>query len=159
VLVKEMAALRAEASEPAAKHALTQDQIRRVGAAAAVEALLRAIVDAGNAHRGQLGRHDVEGKVSEVSIAAEALPAAPLANLIVVVHERDDLIAVPAMAGLVEDPVAEQREVVRGVALAGDHPLQLAGDIVDAQGRVQAGLLHDFPGILAAARYFSDQEE
>src|SRR4029077_939603 len=60
---------------------------------------------------------------------------------------------------LTQDPVAEHGEVIRGVAVARDHPLQLARDIVDPQCRVQAGLFHDIPSMLPASRYFPDQEE
>ena len=61
--------------------------------------------------------------------------------------------------GRVQDPVAEYGKIIRRVGVAGDHPLQLARHILDAQGCVQSGLLHHFPGVLAAARYFSDQKE
>src|SRR5438876_9291725 len=97
---------------------------------------------------------------SVTAVAAEPALATALADLVVVVDQGDDLVAVPAVPGrLTQGPVAEQREVIRRVAVARDHTLQLARDVVDPQSRVQASLLHDFPGMLAAARHFPDQEE
>src|SRR5262249_50317947 len=143
-----------------AEHALPEHDVRTAGAAAAVEALLRPVVDARDALRGQLHGQHVEGQVADTAVAAEAPLAAPLAHLFVVVHQSDHLVAVPAVPGrLLKDPVAEEGEIIRGVGVARDHPLQLAGDVLDPQGGVQAGLLHHFPGVLAAAAYLPDQEE
>ena len=54
VLVEEVAVLGALAAEAAAEHALAEHQVRAARTPAAVEALLGAVIDAGDAHRGEL---------------------------------------------------------------------------------------------------------
>src|SRR4051794_3561996 len=110
----------------------------------------------GNAGGGELGGGHVERQVAVAAVAAETPLAGPLAALVVVVHERDPLVAVPpvpAALRLVQDPVAEYGEVVDRVGLAGDHPLEPAGYVFDAQGGVEAGPFDDVPSDLPPPRY------
>jgi hypothetical protein len=82
VLVEEMATLCAEAAKPAAEHILAEHQVRAARPTAAVEALFGPIVDARDAHRGQLHGQRVKGQVSELAVATEAVFSAAFANLI-----------------------------------------------------------------------------
>ena len=127
---------------------------------AAVEALFRPVVDAGDAGRGQLHRHHVEGQIAVAAVAAEPPLGRPLSDLVVVVHQGHHLVAVPPMPralGLVQHPVAENGEVVHRVRFARYHPLQPSGHVVDPEGRVHAGPLHHLPGEVPPARHLPGQ--
>ena len=134
-----------------------------LGPPAAVEALFAAVVDAGDARRGQLRRHHVEG---QVAIAARRRRTAiwpstcgtwSWSSTSVTTWSRYHRCLRPS--GSSSMPVAEDGEVVDRVRLAGHHPLQLSGDVFDPQGRVQAGPLDHLPGEVARAGHFADQEE
>src|SRR5262249_17882126 len=79
---------------------------------------------------------------------------------VVVVHDRHYAVAVPAVQRLVvENPVAEQREVVRRLAIAARHPLEFARHALDPEGRVQAALRDDLPGVDPATADFTGEQE
>ena len=59
----------------------------------------------------------------------------------------------------VQDPIAEYGEIIHWVRVSRDHPFKLARDVLDSQGGIQAGPLYYPPGVVAAARHLSDQEE
>ena len=94
--IEEVAAPRFERAELAAEHRLADEP---VVAAMAVELLLGAVVDAGNAHRGGEKRECrddslcVPLSVALVMCEARLVPA--LAHLIVVVEGRHDLVPEP----------------------------------------------------------------
>src|SRR5262245_36165502 len=151
VLVEEVAALGAQTTKPAAEHVLPEDEVRAVGAPSAVEALLGAVIEAGDPHGGQLHGHHVERQVAEPNVAAEARLRATLADLIVVVHQGNHLVAIPAVPGRrIQNPVAEYGEIIHWVGVSRDHAFELARDVLDSQGGIQAGPLYYPPGVVAA---------
>ena len=60
---------------------------------------------------------------------------------------------------VVQYPILEQREVIRGIAQSADHPLKLARNVINSERRVQAGLLDHFPSFLATATNFPREQE
>ena len=68
-----------------------------LGLPAAVKALLRTVIDAGNAHGRQLNGQHVERQIADLAVAAEPPLAAALADLVVVVHQGNHLVAVPTV--------------------------------------------------------------
>ena len=79
--------------------------------------LLRAVVDAGDAHRGQLQASTSNAR-SRTAASPQKRALRALADLVVVVHQGDHLVAEPAWrVRLIQQPVAEQGEVIRRVGV------------------------------------------
>src|SRR6476620_11650323 len=116
-----MPPLCATSAESAATHVLAKNQVAGARAPAAVEALFAAVVNAGDARGGQLHGHHVESQVTIALIAAEPAFSGPFSDLIVIVDDGHDLVAIPPVfgaIGLIQLPVAEDGEVIERVALA-----------------------------------------
>src|SRR5262252_8484634 len=141
-----MVPLGASSTEAASEHAFPENQVRATWTASAVEFLLGTVIDAGNAHRRQLGRYYVKRQIAILRISAEAHLACTLSHLVVVIHQRHNLISVPAMLPrVVQNPILKYREVVLRISKAADHALQLARDVVNSKCRVQTSLLDYLP--------------
>ena len=141
----------AKRAELAAEHALAQVA---VALAVAVEALLAAVINARDAQGQGVERQGVQQQLAASVVAgAEAAFVLALAHLVVVVEHGHHLVAKPDVRFLLhQHRVAEQIEVLGRVAIALDQVLQLVGDVVDAQGGVQAGQLQGGEGPLRARR-------
>src|SRR4051812_26084808 len=157
VLLEAVTLPTAEGTELPAEHALADVT---VVAARSVEALLAAVVDAGDPERGGIERQHGEGEARPDRVGAETRLVGAFPNLIVVVVEGDDLVAEPRVRVLVDEHgVAEQREVLLGLSAALDHPLELVRDVVDAERRVEAGRLEGPVRVVAAAGDLTDERK
>jgi len=96
VLVEEVALAALQGAEFAAEHAFAQEAVI---VARPIEALLGAVVEAGDAHGGEVeAQYGLEVFVAVVDfIAAEAPLVVALAHLVVVIEQGDNVLAEPHM--------------------------------------------------------------
>src|SRR5215831_14760208 len=78
-----------------AEHVFPQNDIVRRWLAAAIESLLGAVIDAGNAGRGQVDRKRIENQLAILGHATKATFFVSFVYLIVVVEHGDDVLAEP----------------------------------------------------------------
>src|SRR3974377_750990 len=114
-----MMSTRAFSTEVATEHAFPKNEVGTTWTASAVELLLSPVVNARNAHGGQLGCDNVKRQIRVLFVTAEAHLASAFAYLVVIIHKGHNLVPVPAMLPhVIQNPILEHREVVLWVSQA-----------------------------------------
>ena len=120
-------------SKGATEHAFPENDVKAARTTATVELLLSSVIDARDAHGGQLGRDYLEREITVLRVSAEAHVASAFAHLVVIINQRDNLAPVPAMlCRVVQRSILEQREVVLRVSQTANHSFKFTGDVLNA---------------------------
>src|SRR5205807_8945687 len=140
VFIEEVLAAAGEGAELAAKHRLANVPVGPVAGAMSVEELLRPVIDARYAERHRIERQGGHYPFGLVLVSTKPGLVRSFADLVVIVEQGDHLVAEPGVGALSDEfGIAEQAEIVAGIAIAFRQELELVGYVVDAQRRIQAG--------------------